>query len=128
MCELKEIRFSSVAPNVASYFSKIEQNDDNSIVFIKFYSDDKPKIENVRLAPRSYYSNGEMQLEATITRENKQIKYFLMLYRTSVNNYILTGYDAGKRELVKLNFESMQKVNDYLAVNVCENNLLKGKK
>lgn len=128
MCELKEIRFSAVAPNVASYFSKIEQNDDNSIVFIKFYNDDKPKIENVRLAPRSYYSNGEMQLEATITRENKQIKYFLMLYRTSVNNYILTGYDAGKRELVKLNFESMQKVNDYLAVNVCENNLLKGKK
>ena len=119
---LKEIRLSTLLPNVAEWFSKIEKTSDGAIVLWKFKSDEEPKISNVTFRP-CYYTNSNMRLEATVTRDNKEILQYFIIYRTSVNNYGLFGYDAVKRTIVNKWFASMVQINDFLTINYCDNKL-----
>lgn len=124
MENLKEIRKSTLSPNVAEWFSKIEMTTDGGIALWKFKNDDEPKISNVTFRP-CCYGKENMRLEAIVSRDNKEIIQFFIIYRTSVNNYTLVGYDGIKRIIVNKWYGSMAQINDFLTLNYCGNTLLK---
>ena len=117
----EKINLNLFNANVASYFDEVISRPDNSLTLIKWESLAASQVEFY--PGETSYNKNSKRYYITVHKENRKIKAAIIVFRTSINCYIVVG--TSERGAFYKRLPSLEAAAQTIAGEYCENMLIK---